>query len=102
MLTGYREGSGERAPLRSPDAESSQAHALSSPAHARPLYRFVGDTQLNPRIDMVNDLQYDSVSDALGWQARFRWIVRPGGDLYLVYQLEDLMRNTLACALAGA
>jgi hypothetical protein len=33
----------------------------------------------------VNNLQFDSVSDVLGWQARFRWIVRPGNDLYLVY-----------------
>jgi hypothetical protein len=50
------------------------------------LYRFIGDTQFNPRIYMVNNLQYDSVSDLLGWQARFRWIVSPGNDLYLVYQ----------------
>jgi hypothetical protein len=49
------------------------------------LYRFIADTQLNPRIYLVNNLQFDSVSDVLGWQARFRWIVRPGNDLYLVY-----------------
>jgi hypothetical protein len=35
---------------------------------------------------IVNNLQYDSVSRVLGWQARFRWILRPGNDLYLVYQ----------------
>jgi hypothetical protein len=49
------------------------------------LYRFIADTQLNPRIYLVNNLQFDSVSDVLGWQVRFRWIVRPGNDLYLVY-----------------
>ena len=27
----------------------------------------------------------DSVSEVLGWQVRFRWIVKPGNDLYLVY-----------------
>jgi len=50
------------------------------------LYRLVTDTQFNPRVYIVNNLQYDSVSRVLGWQARFRWILRPGNDLYLVYQ----------------
>ena len=50
------------------------------------LYRLILDTQLNPRVYAVNNLQYDSVSRVLGWQARFRWIVSPGNDLYLVYQ----------------
>jgi hypothetical protein len=29
----------------------------------------------------------------MGWQSRFRWIIRPGNDLYVVYThnwLEDL------------
>ena len=59
---------------------------LSQGSFTTTLFRFVGDTQFNPRVYMVNNLQYDSVSDILGWQARFRWIVRPGSDLYLVYQ----------------
>jgi len=32
------------------------------------------------------------VSRVMGWQSRFRWIVRPGNDLYVVYThnwLED-------------
>jgi hypothetical protein len=45
----------------------------------------VADTQLNPRVYLVNNLQYDSFSDQVGWQARFRWIVRPGNDLFVVY-----------------
>jgi hypothetical protein len=59
---------------------------LAQGSFSTTLFRFVGDTQFNPRVYMVNNLQYDSVSDILGWQARFRWIVRPGSDLYLVYQ----------------
>ena len=27
----------------------------------------------------------DSVSAVLGWQSRFRWILKPGSDLYVVY-----------------
>ena len=30
-------------------------------------------------------LQYDSVSRILGWQSCFRWIVRPGNDIYFVW-----------------
>jgi len=50
------------------------------------LYRFVADTQYNPRLYLVNNLQYDTISDRIGWQIRLRWIARPGNDFYLVYQ----------------
>jgi hypothetical protein len=33
----------------------------------------------------VNNVQYDTVSGVAGWQSRFRWIVRPGNDIYVVY-----------------
>ena len=33
----------------------------------------------------MNNFQYDSVSAVLGWQTRFRWILRPGSDIYSVY-----------------
>jgi hypothetical protein len=47
--------------------------------------RFSAATQFSPWLSLANSLQYDSVSRALGWQARFRWIQRPGNDLFLVY-----------------
>lgn len=50
------------------------------------LYRFVADTQFNPRMYVVNNFQYDSVSGGMGWQFRFRWIVRPGNNIHIVYQ----------------
>jgi hypothetical protein len=49
------------------------------------LYRLVADTQVNPRICLVNNLQHDSASGQIGCQGRFRWIVRPGNDLFFVY-----------------
>jgi len=49
------------------------------------LYRFVGETQFSPFVTLVNDVQYDTQSSVLGWQARFRWIVTPGNDVYVVY-----------------
>ena len=42
------------------------------------VYRVISDTQFNPWVFVVNTLQYDSVSDRLGWQARFRWDVPTG------------------------
>jgi hypothetical protein len=62
------------------------------------LYRLILDNQFNPRVYIINNIQYDSVSRLLGWQARFRWILSPGNDLYLVYQqnwLDDPVAGTL-------
>ena len=42
-------------------------------------------SQFGPWISLTNDLQYDSVSREFGWQSRFRWILRPGNDFFLVY-----------------
>jgi len=36
-------------------------------------------------MSLVHNIQYDSQSAVLGWQSRFRWILMPGNDLYLVY-----------------
>jgi hypothetical protein len=49
------------------------------------LFRFSPEWQMSPFISFVNSIQYDSVSRVLGWQARFRWILQPGNDLYFVY-----------------
>ena len=49
------------------------------------LYRVIAETQFNPRISLVNNVQYDSQSAVVGWQSRFRWILTPGNDLYFVY-----------------
>ena len=42
-------------------------------------------TQFSPWTSLVNNVQYDSESRVLGWQMRFRWIRRPGNDLFVVY-----------------
>lgn len=49
------------------------------------LVRSILDTQFSPFMYLTNNVQYDSVSAVLGWQARFRWIVRPGNDIFFVY-----------------
>jgi hypothetical protein len=60
------------------------------------LYRFTGETQFSPFMALVNNIQYDTQSAVLGWQSRFRWILTPGNDLYLVYThnwLDDPVRE---------
>ena len=49
------------------------------------LYRVVAETQFTPFITLVNNVQDDTVSGVAGRQSRFRWIVRPGNDIYVVY-----------------
>jgi hypothetical protein len=49
------------------------------------LFRGLANTQFSPWLSLANTLQYDTVSRLLGWQLRFRWIQRPGNDLYVVY-----------------
>jgi hypothetical protein len=60
------------------------------------LYRLTLDNQFNPWIYVVNNVQYDSVSDRLGWQIRFRWTIDPGNNLYIIYTqnwLDDIVQN---------
>jgi hypothetical protein len=49
------------------------------------VHRAIIDTQFSPFMFLVNNIQYDSVSRVLGWQSRFRWIVVPGNDVFVVY-----------------
>jgi hypothetical protein len=49
------------------------------------ILRAVINTQFSPFISVSNNIQYDSVSRILGWQSRFRWTLRPGNDLYVVW-----------------
>ena len=68
-------------------ADHLEAHLVDLPEgrFETRLLRVVTDTQFSPFIYLVNNVQYDSVSQVLGWQARFRWIVRPGNDVFVVY-----------------
>jgi hypothetical protein len=63
------------------------------------VYRVVAETQFTPFAALVNNVQYDNVSRVIGWQSRFRWIIQPGTDLYVVYThnfLDDPVLNRFA------
>lgn len=43
-----------------------------------------GDYAFSPNVSWANLVQYDSESRELGVQSRFRWILKPGNDLFFV------------------
>jgi hypothetical protein len=43
-----------------------------------------GDYNFSPNVSWANLVQYDTESRILGVQSRFRWILKPGSDLFLV------------------
>jgi hypothetical protein len=59
--------------------------SLAQGDFATKLYRADVRAQFSPWVSLANNIQYDTVSQLLGWQMRFRWIVRPGNDFFLVY-----------------
>jgi hypothetical protein len=62
------------------------------------LFRVVPELQFSPWVSWVNNIQYDTQSAVVGWQSRFRWIVKPGSDLYFVYThnwVDDPLQNRI-------
>ena len=49
------------------------------------VFQLKADIFLSPDIGFMNYVQYDDISDSLGWNARLRWQVSPGNEIYLVY-----------------
>jgi hypothetical protein len=39
----------------------------------------------NPLLTVSNEAQYDNDSKGLGWQSRIRWILRPGREVFFVF-----------------
>ena len=47
--------------------------------------RFVGNFDFTSSFFVTTNIQFDNVSDILGMNNRLRWIIKPGSDLFLVY-----------------
>jgi len=69
------------------------------------LYRLDARTQFGPWVSLTNNIQYDSESSEIGWQLRFRWIQKPGNDLFFIWTqnwLDDTARGLQALDRRGA
>jgi hypothetical protein len=40
----------------------------------------------SPDVFLYNYLQYDNLSERLGWQSRFVWILKPGREIFFVWE----------------
>ena len=49
------------------------------------VYQLKADFFLTPDLGFMNYIQYDDISRSLGWNARLRWQIKPGNEVYLVY-----------------
>lgn len=49
------------------------------------IYRVNGNIFIGPDVSLTNFVQYDNVTERIGWQSRFRWIFKPGNEIYLVW-----------------
>jgi len=49
------------------------------------VYQLKADIFLSPDLGLMNYVQYDTMSRKLGWNARLRWQISPGNEIYLVY-----------------
>jgi hypothetical protein len=48
------------------------------------IFELGADINFSPRVSWANLVQYDNESRILGFQSRFRWILKPGTDLFVV------------------
>jgi hypothetical protein len=77
--------------------EWNSVHLDQGSFHTR-LVRIVPELQFSPWIAWVNNIQYDTQSAIVGWQSRFRWIMKPGNDFYIVYThnwIDDPLQNRI-------
>jgi len=58
---------------------------LPEAAFATDLLRLGGGWHASPRVSLTGNVQYDNLSEMVGFYSRFRWIVRPGSDIFVVY-----------------
>lgn len=58
---------------------------LESGSFVANVYRLNLNILFSPDISLYNFLQYDSQSNKMGWQSRFQWILKPGREIFLVW-----------------
>ena len=56
------------------------------------IYRVNANIFFGPDITLTNFVQYDNVSEEIGWQSRFRWILKPGNEILFVWNSNSIKR----------
>ncbi|MFC2090043.1 DUF5916 domain-containing protein [Bacteroidota bacterium] len=59
--------------------------SLESGSFIANVYRVNLNILFSPDITLYNFVQYDSESNKMGWQSRFQWILKPGREIFLVW-----------------
>lgn len=54
------------------------------------VYQFNANILFSPNLTLYNYIQYDNASNNIGWQSRFRWILKPGNEILLVWNSRFL------------
>jgi hypothetical protein len=49
------------------------------------VYRLAANVLFSPDVTLYNFIQYDNFSERMGWQSRFRWILKPGNEIIFVW-----------------
>jgi len=49
------------------------------------IYRINLNFLFSPNISWYNFAQYENQTETVGWQSRFQWIIRPGKEIFLVF-----------------
>lgn len=54
------------------------------------VYRVNANIFFSPDISLTNYIQYDNVTEEIGWQSRFRWILKPGNEILFVWNSNSM------------
>lgn len=54
------------------------------------VYRVNANIFFSPDISLTNFIQYDNVTEEIGWQSRFRWILKPGNEILFVWNSSSM------------
>jgi hypothetical protein len=74
---------------------------LSDGSFVTRIYRINADIFFNPDITLTNFIQYDNVTEKVGIQSRFSYIIKPGNEIIFVwnssmYELPEYGRTVMA------
>jgi hypothetical protein len=56
------------------------------------IYRINANIFFSPDMSLTSFIQYDNVSEEIGWQSRFRWILKPGNEILFVWNSNSWKR----------